>query len=79
MKMILHKICSPFKNNSFEHTSKQVDNMLIVNFFISNDNTFENLNICIWVYIFLYGWYGIVFYIIMLDFFAFGYTKGIGY
>jgi hypothetical protein len=52
MKMIFHKICYPFRNNIFEHTSKQIDNVLIIDFFISNDNTFENLNIYIWIYIF---------------------------
>jgi hypothetical protein len=79
MNMILHKICSPFRNNIFEHTSKQIDNVIIVNFFISNDNKFENFNICIWILSFLYGWYGNVLFIIMLDFFAIGYTRGIGY
>jgi hypothetical protein len=80
MKVILHTICSPFKNNIFEHTSKQIDNVLIVNFFNSNDNTFENLNICIWIYIF-FVWliWQCFFLIIMLDFFAIGYTRGIGY
>jgi len=52
MKMILQQICSPFRNNILKHVSKQIDNVLIVNFFISNDNTFENLNICIWIYIY---------------------------
>lgn len=79
MKMILHKICSPFRNNIFEHTSKQIDNVIIVNFFISNDNKFENLNICIWIYIFFVWLIWQHFFIIMLDFFAIGYIGGIGY
>ncbi len=69
--MILYKNFSPFKNNIFEYTLEQIDNVIVISFFIGNDDTFGNFNMCIWFYIF----YGNDFLVLWLDFSTAGCEK----